>query len=243
MKTPTTKWLRNLSIVSICIGLAACGGSSNNDDDTTPPVTQDFRIDVVNLTAAQPFSPIAVVAHDGNYSLFTVGQAATAGLELMAEGGDNSDVLLEANANSGVLTTVSDTAPTGPGGSTSLTITVEEEAASNLEIVATTMLVNTNDAFTALNNLGAANMAVGESRTATTISYDSGTEANTEAAGTIPGPADGGEGFNAVRDDIANEVRMHSGVLSADDGLNSSRLSEIHRWDNPVARITVTRTR
>jgi len=103
--------------------------------------------------------------------------------------------------------------------------------------------VNTNDAFTALNNLGAANMAVGESRTATTISYDSGTEANTEAAGTIPGPADGGEGFNAVRDDIANEVRMHSGVLSADDGLNSSRLSEIHRWDNPVARITVTRTR
>lgn len=241
MKT-TTKWLRGLSISSLCIGLAACGGSNNNDDPTSP-VTQDFRIDVVNLTAAQPFSPVAVIAHDGNYSLFTVGQPATEGLELMAEGGDNSDLLLEASINSGVLTSTSDSGPTPPGGSTSLTVTVEEQAAGNLHIVATTMLVNTNDAFTALNNFNAANMAVGDSRTANTIGYDSGTEANSEAPGTIPGPADGGEGFNAARDDIADEVRMHSGVLTVDGGLSRSVLTEIHRWDNPVARITVTRVR
>ena len=42
--------------------------------------------------------------------------------------------------------------------------------------------------------------------------YDAGTEGNNELAGTIPGPADGGEGFNAARDDV-NVVSRHSGVV------------------------------
>ena len=103
------------------------------------------------------------------------------------------------------------------------------------------MLVNTNDAFTGLNAYNLADLDVGEEWTSVARAYDAGTEANSEAAGTMPGPADDGEGFNAERDD-ADFVALHPGVVSADDGLSSSVLSVQHKFDNPVMRITVTRT-
>lgn len=239
----STKHIRRYCLAALCVGLAACGDSNNrsSSDSDEATTTQEFRIDVVNLTAAQPFSPVAVVAHDGNYSLFTVGAPTSDALELLAEGGDNGDLLSDASLSPSVVTTANDTAPTGPGASTSLTITVNEEQADNLEFIVTTMLVNTNDAFTALNNFDITNMTVGETRRANTISYDSGTEANSEAAGTIPGPADGAQSFDAARDDIADRVTMHGGVVTADDGLSTSILTDRHRWDNPVARVSVTR--
>ena len=73
--------------------------------------------------------------------------------------------------------------------------------------------------------------------------HHSGTEANTESAGTMPGPADNGEGFNSARDDLADEVRMHSGVVTSDDGLSGSVLTQEHRWDNPTVRVVITRVK
>ncbi|MGI9283362.1 MAG: spondin domain-containing protein [Endozoicomonas sp.] len=73
--------------------------------------------------------------------------------------------------------------------------------------------------------------------------HHSGTEANTESAGTMPGPADNGEGFNSARDDFADEVRMHSGVVTSDDGLSGSVLTQEHRWDNPTVRVVITRVK
>ena len=84
-------------------------------------------------------------------------------------------------------------------------------------------------------------LAVNESLSRTSFSYDAGTEANSEAAGTIPGPADSGEGFNEMRDDI-NRVAMHPGVVTQDDGLASSVLTSQYKFDNPVAQIVITRT-
>jgi hypothetical protein len=55
-------------------------------------------------------------------------------------------------------------------------------------------------------------------------------------------PAGGGEGFNAGRDDEADRVSMHSGIVSQDDGLGSSDLGEQHRLDKPVAMIRIVRT-
>ena len=69
--------------------------------------------------------------------------------------------------------------------------------------------------------------------------YDAGTEANSESAGTVP--AQGGEGFNAVRDDSKGAVRLHSGVVSADDGLSTSSLKSINRFDNPTAKVVIKR--
>lgn len=74
-----------------------------------------------------------------------------------------------------------------------------------------------------------------------TIAYDAGTEANTEAAAHIPGPAGGGEGFNVARDDIADRVAIHSGVVSQDDGFAASDLTGQHRFDNPVAQVRIER--
>ena len=116
-----------------------------------------------------------------------------------------------------------------------------QDDALEKEVSLVTMLVNTNDALTALLNVDVSGLEVGASRQFITISYDAGTEANTELSGTMPGPADGGEGFNSVRDDIADEVRGHPGAVTMDDGLANSVLNEIHRWDNPVARVTITR--
>ena len=83
-------------------------------------------------------------------------------------------------------------------------------------------------------------MAVNDSMAMMLPVYDAGTEANSEAAGTIPGPADGGEGFNAERDD-ADTVSYHPGVVSSQDTLPDSVLMAEHRFDNPVARLIITR--
>ena len=83
-------------------------------------------------------------------------------------------------------------------------------------------------------------MAVGEIYSFNTSSYDAGTENNSELSTTIPGPAAGGEGFNADRDDV-NVVAMHPGVVSKDDGLTNSVLSFSHRFDNPTLSVVITR--
>ena len=75
--------------------------------------------------------------------------------------------------------------------------------------------------------------------------YDSGTEADSETAATIPGPATmgQGEGFNVARDDRADQVTMHPGVVTQDDGLPDSVLDSTHRFDNLVAKVTVKRVK
>ena len=104
-----------------------------------------------------------------------------------------------------------------------------------------TMLVNTNDAFTSLNAKSLAGLKVGETMMIHTVAYDAGTELNTEMQGTIPGPADGGEGYNAERNDMQDMVTMHPGVVSKDDGLAGSVLNESHRFLNPVTMVKITR--
>ena len=123
----------------------------------------------------------------------------------------------------------------------SVTLTVDESDLGTLSLSLATMLVNTNDAFTGVNSTDLSGLAVGETVSMRAIAYDAGTEADSEGPGTIPGPADGGEGFNAARDDEADRVSMHPGVLSAADGLATSVLTEQHRFDNSVASISITR--
>ena len=113
--------------------------------------------------------------------------------------------------------------------------------ANRVNLTVVTMLVNTNDAFGGLNGQSLDQLAVGQSAIFMAPAYDAGTEANSESAATVPGPAAGGEGFNAVRDDM-DFVRIHPGVISDQDGLAGSALSGDHRWDNPVFKLVVTRT-
>ncbi len=245
MKAHNRKRHFGLAILSAALWLQGCGSDNNGPTPTptpVPPATASFEVTVSNLTNSQPLSPIAVIGHQDGYAVFSVGDAASAGLEEMAEGGDNTALLAEAGADALVTVTASGAAPIGPAGSETVSIEVLESDLSTLSISIATMLVNTNDAFSALNAMSVQSMAVNDTVSVNAIAYDAGTEADTEAAGDIPGPAGGGEGFNAARSDDADRVSMHSGVISQDDGLSTSDLSEQHRFDNPVIRVQITRT-
>jgi len=181
--------------------------------------------------------------HRPGFKAFEVGTPASVELERIAESGNSTAFLADADANVATFTSGKASAGIPPG----MTATVMLEAAvtdadkTRLRLTALSMLGNTNDGFTGLNGVDVSKLAVGESMTIDTISYDAGTEKNTESKETVPGPAAGGEGFNPMRDDSPSTVAMHSGVISKDDGLTTSALTSINRWDNPVARIVISR--
>ena len=223
--------MKKLITAGILLTLAGCG---NNDP-------AQYQVTATNLTAGQPFSPLAVMLHTQNNPVFSLGTAASTGLEMLAESGSNTVFLGEVNSTA----EASGSGPIGPGASQTITLESNQLTPNSLRLSVVTMLVNTNDAITAINNIDISGMDVGQSKTFTSISYDAGTEANTETIATIPGPAGSGAsgGFNAIRDDINNQITMHSGVITAADGLATSNLGQQHRWDNPVGRFTITRTR
>ena len=101
-------------------------------------------------------------------------------------------------------------------------------------------LVNTNDGFSGVNGIELDGLSTGQSAVYFTAVYDAGTELNSELAGTIPGSANGGEGFNAARDDVTSVVTLHPGVVTATEGFSNSTLSEANKFDNPALRIEVT---
>nr|WP_136250756.1 spondin domain-containing protein [Ningiella ruwaisensis] len=228
-----------LMIALLASALAACGG--DNDDNTAEqpvpeppaPVSVTYELTITNLSNAQPLSPVALILHsEGN--LWTVGQSASQALEQMAEGGQTDEL----RSLDIVLAESSGAAPIGPGGSETITVSINDNTQALLSVA--TMLVNTNDGFTGLNAYSLADLGVGDAISLLTRAYDAGTEVNSEAAGTMPGPADNGEGFNVTRDDV-DFVALHQGVVSADDGLSNSVLNLAHKFDNPVMRISILR--
>ena len=232
-----------LAIVSLLSsGLIACG-SSNNNSNSTSTNSYTYEIQMVNLTQNQPLSPVVVIAHSSGYSAFNDGESASMGLETLAEAGDNTELISEAEAAVEYLahTTTSGSVAAGSGSET-LTLQIPSDSASDLRLTVVSMLVNTNDAFTGLDEADISNLALGDSVTFSGPTWDAGTELNTESAATIPGPAGQGTGFDTTRDDSIGRVRFHQGVVTQDDGLTTSALDESHRFQNPTSRITVTRT-
>lgn len=224
--------------LAISASLLACGHS---DDDAPPPpppppppVEVSYEVTVTNLTNGQPLSPVAVMLHQQG-QFWQIGQTASTELEVMAEGGDNSQLLALAE----VSAMASGMAPIPPGESETISVTIEDIVDAKLTVA--TMLVNTNDAFSGLNGWDLSQLSAGDVWSTDVYAYDAGTEANSEAMGTIPGPADGGTGYLEARDDV-DFVAMHPGVVSASDNLPSSVLNGQHTFDNPVIRIQVTRT-
>ncbi len=217
--------------------LSGCFHSDSDSDSDSNTAPASFEVTVVNATNNQPLSPVVVVAHTAAFSIWTVGTAASTELENIAEGGSNAELL--ASLAAADAATASGTGPIGSGGTE--TITVTTDSATQTLISVATMLVNTNDAFSGLRSIDISGMAIGDSMMFKANAYDAGTELNSESLGTMPGPADGGEGFNAARTDISDVVRGHGGVVTADDGLGTSVLDQSHRFDNPAMMVTITR--
>ena len=233
------KPVKVLAIATLALfGLSAC-----SDNDSLPQApkagdagTQTFTVAVTNLTGGQPFSPLNLVLHKKDYRVWTQGQPASVPLEKLAEGGDGSDF----HTLDGVTQVFTAAKPLAPGTSEVYTMTVKEALVGPLAVV--TMLVNTNDGFTGVQNIDLSKLKKGESKSYRTFAYDAGTEENTEASGTMPGPADNGVGFVAERTGDVNFVYVHKGVISSADGLTTSVLSYSEIFDNPVVAIKVTRT-
>ncbi|MFT7684322.1 MAG: hypothetical protein ACI935_003850 [Moritella dasanensis] len=223
-----------LAVTFMTAGLSACGNDSNTAESVTEHVLE-YQVMVYNDTASQPLSPVLVGLHDSNVNLWAVGLPASDALELMAESGDNSELLTLFNRYNFA---VSGAGVIGPGDSEQLTISANQSNAMHLTF--SSMLVNTNDAFTGLNAIDISGLTVGDSMTYSLPAYDAGTEANSEAVGTIPGPADGGEGYNVARDDIINKVSRHPGLVTQADDATSVLLPE-HRIAGNVGRLVVTR--
>ena len=226
------------SVVLASLTLVACGGgdsNSNNDPAKT------YKVTVSNVTANQPFSNAAVIIHMPAYHAFQAGQAASVALERLAESGSNRRLLSEASDNAAYVASKSGSSEILPGKSETINVSVPLDA-NGFKISIASMLVNTNDAFAGVSSNKIADLAVGESFAIHIPVWDSGTEANDESADAIPGPAGGGQGFDASREGDVNFVAIHQGVVTQADGFATSALNESHRFNNPVGLLRVERT-
>ena len=219
------------ALIAMGLGFSGCGDS---DDEMMEEALPKYEVSVTNLTAGQPMAPAIVVLHGSGYKMYSVGESASIALETLAEGGDNSVLLTEAQATTNVDEAVSVGALLKSGKTLSVTVEGDDDY-----LTFAGMLVNTNDGFVALNSYHISHLAEGEVETLTLSTYDAGTESNSETAATVP--AQGGEGFNVARDDANSMIRLHSGVITQDDGLSSSALSSINKFDNPTAKLTIKR--
>lgn len=208
----------------------------------------EIDIKITNLTQGIYFTPIIAAAHTGDASLYTVGMAASDELQAMAEGGDISGL-------STVLTAASADVLSNPAaGMLAPSMSAEgmlSTADTNMYLSVAAMLLPTNDGFVGLDSW----MIPTEAGTYTVYlnGYDAGTEANDEivngggASGVAGIPMDpagaNGTGAMGVTDEEANEtVHIHRGVIGDTDaaGGYSDLDSTVHRWLNPVAKLTVT---
>lgn len=245
--------LRSLALVGLVGALSTlvgCGGGGKGGPDlsatpasagTTPVISTPvaaYMVQVVNVTNNQPLSPPALVVHGDGYRAFRPGQPASLGLEVLAEAGSPADLLNEARADAAVRTTARGDAVVPPGGLTLIQFAVQ--AGQPVQVSLATMLVNTNDAFAGVSGVDVSDLAAGQSRRLRARVYDAGTEDNSEAAGEVPGPAGGGQGFAPTRS-ARDFVAVHPGVVTRADGLASSALDESHRWLGPAAQVVITR--
>jgi len=208
---------------------------------------QQLNITVTNLTQGIYYTPILISAHNADMSLFKSGEAASPELQMMAEGGDISGL-------SGVLTTASADIVENPAAgllapamSTTTDLTTTD---GNMYLSIVSMMLPTNDGFIGLNKWKIPTET--GTYTMTLSAYDAGTEANDEIinGGGAPGlagipfapGADGGTGGTGVTMNESNSaIHIHRGSLGDDDlSAGKSDLDNtVHRWLNPVARVTV----
>jgi hypothetical protein len=223
------------------------------------PATQSlaakYKIEITNLTNANYFTPILTAAHKKELDMFEVGEPASDPLQAIAEGGDIGP-MMSALEDGGAATFVAQTpsaAPVLAPGETAVALLNAKGQNRRLSLAA--MILPTNDAFIGLDSI---NIRRSASRTCYLYGYDAGTEANNEllnpgAGGApgvlgIPGDPSGLAGINGsgVSDsDFNPTVHIHRGIVGDDDNLGgvSDLDRSSHRWQNPVARVTVTRVR
>ncbi|MGB3726390.1 MAG: spondin domain-containing protein [Glaciecola sp.] len=217
-----------------------------------------YTIEVTNITHGQPMAPSAIILHEPGFNGFVAGEAASLGIETLAEGGSPDMLISEAQDATQFLDATTTAGINPPGETTALTtFLVPELDIDNVRITVASMLVDTNDAFIGVDAHDISNMTVGQQMTVFALIWDAGTEANLETSSTMPGPAateagggGAGAGFDAARDDLIDAVRIHAGVVTSAnasdasrEGLSTSVLDQSDRFDSVGAKVVITRTR
>jgi len=209
----------------------------------------DLSIEIENLTRGTFFTPLAVTAHPDGTSLFSSGAAASTEIQAMAEGGSLTGI---ETFLTGIGAT-QDIDPAGgllvPGAST--TASLNTDGTTNILLSVVGMMLPTNDGFVAINAINIPTTA--GTHVFFANAYDAGTEANDEVVGSgdpgmagFPAPAPvaattgtSGAGVAATAEGF---IHIHRGVLGDTNatGGDSDIDSTMHRWLNPVAKISIT---
>jgi hypothetical protein len=209
----------------------------------------DITVEIQNLSHGLYFTPIAAIAHTPDSDFFEVGETATTELQMMAEGGSLEGIITLANAVSADM--ISDPA----GGLLAPTMSASADlvtADGNVALSVLGMILPSNDGFIGLDSWEIPNEA--GTYSVFINAYDAGTEANDELRGSgepgvagMPVPPEldpflGSGGSGVAGADTNTTVHIHRGNIGDDSftGGASDVDNTVHRWLNPVAKVTVT---
>jgi len=214
--------------LSITLALASALAASNAMAHSKELNT--YHVTITNTTANHVITPPAVIAHNKNFKLFKVTEAASPELVIMAESGNVSPLLeaLAGDSNVAATMTTLDQAPPVilPGTS----ITVEIKAPKKTYFTVAAMLATSNDAFTSATLKAPKKHRYAN---AMAMTYDAGSEDNNELCIDIPGPPCGGT--NApIEGDGEGFVTIHNGVHGVGD-LVPADLD----WRGPTAMVRI----
>ena len=220
------------TVIATMLGLSAISANVQ---------AEQFTVQIENLTNGIYFTPLLVAAHDSSTKLFQTGTSANASLEAMAEGGDISGLVAGIAGTSPATVENPAAGLLAPGANTTTSMLDTDGTANDyLSIVA--MMLPTNDGFVGLNSWEIPSAA--GTYTFTINGYDAGTEANDELTTSIPAPIDFGTGTGGTgvaTSDSNTNVHIHRGSIGDDNSTGgiSDLDNSVHRWLNPIARITV----
>jgi len=212
---------------------------------------QKITVTVQNLTHGSHFTPLLVAAHKSGTHLFQTGSSASASLQAMAEGGDISGLATDAHSADATMVENPAGGLLAPGASTTTSV-LNTDGTDNHYLSLVAMVLPSNDGFVGINSWQIPTTPGTYMMPA--LAYDAGTEANDELLGAsnagtpghvgVPGAPSGSAGTNGTGVagvDNNQMVHVHRGILGDTDpnGGISDLDSRVHRWLNPVARITV----
>lgn len=206
-------------------------------------------IKITNLTQGIYFTPLLIAAHSADTHLFMPGMTASTELQTMAEGGNIAGL-------ASIIDAISGNKVENPAGGllapAQSTMSMLETSDANQYLSITAMMLPTNDGFVGLDSWMIPTMP--GSYEIYLNAYDAGTEANNEliiegsgAPGmpgipAAPGMGAGMNGTGVTNSENNQHIHIHRGNLGDDDmqGGKSDLSNTVHRWLNPVAKVTVT---
>ncbi|MBT8132801.1 MAG: spondin domain-containing protein [Gammaproteobacteria bacterium] len=191
-----------------------------------------YEVTITNTTRGQSFTPIAVVTHTDEISLFTPGAPAIPEIAELAESGNLAPLVsLAASLPHLVGPVAASNGLLAPGETTTVRV-LRDKDFKYISVLA--MLIPTNDTFFAINTVKAPKSK--DVLDLTAVAYDAGSEVNDEDCANIPGPVCGGIG--AGSDDGEGYVHISGGIK----GINSLDPVDFD-WRNPVAAVRIVQVK